>query len=71
MQLERIRDRRKDMLILQGESRKCPKVFKKCPYSRPSKVVVIWTSFAKALVTYLPGPMISLNLKYFPFILCV
>ena len=27
VQLERIRDRRKDTLILQGESRKCPKVF--------------------------------------------
>ena len=40
----------------------------KCPYSRPSKVVGIWMSFAKALVTYLPGPIISLNLKYFLYI---
>ena len=53
--LERGRNRRKDMLILQGESRNVRNCLK-CPYSRPSKVVEIWTSFTKALVPYFTWP---------------
>ena len=63
------RDRRKDMLILQGESRNVQK-YLKCPYSRPSKLVVIWTSIAEALVVYLPGPIFSEIELFFLFAVC-
>ena len=58
VQLEIIRESRKDTLILQGESRNVQK-FLKYPYSRLSKLVIIWTSFAEALVVYLPGQIFS------------
>ena len=55
VQLKRVRNRRKDTLILQGESRNVRNCLK-CLYSQLSKVVEIWTSFAKALVSYFTWP---------------
>ena len=66
VRLQRIRDRRKDTLILQGENRNVQK-YLKYPYSRPSKLVVIWASFAEALVVYLPGPIFSEVEMFFLF----
>ena len=63
------RDRRKDMLILQGESRNVQK-YLKCPYSQPSKLVIIWTSIAEALVVYLPGQIFSEIKLFFLFAVC-
>ena len=34
------------------------------------KWLKFWMSFAKALVTYLPGPIIFPDLKHFPLFLC-
>ena len=71
VRLKRVRNRRKNMLILQGESRNVRNCLK-CLYSRPSKVVEIWTSFAKALVSYFTGPISFSNLKCSSFFfLCV
>ena len=70
MRLERIRGRRRTHSSFKEKVENVQK-YLKYPYSQLSKLVVILTSFAEALVVYLPGLIFSEIEMFFLVCLCV
>ena len=57
--LKRVRDRRKDTLILWGNSRSCSNLFEKLPYSRLSELVFNLDDFCRALACWFAWLILS------------